>query len=373
MLEIVSIVGARPQFIKLAPIARALAKHDTVSHRLIHTGQHYDVQMSAVFFDELELPHPDLNLEIGSASHGVQTGAMLSKLEAAFESPRPHAVLVYGDTNSTLAATLAAAKIHIPVAHIEAGLRSFDRSMPEELNRLVADHCADRLYAPTPAAMRNLERENLSSRAIQTGDVMLDAVLHNRGLAEDKSRIVESLQLTPGRYLLLTVHRASNTTREVLERILAAVSELASESLPVVFPAHPRTRPLAEELGYKASPAFKIVEPAAYLDMLRLIQEASVVLTDSGGVQKEAAFLETPCITLRRETEWVETVELGVNRLVGQDAAAIRAAVEQSTEGESLFNPTVREQMRRSFGSGDAAESIVGDLLHWCNAESGAN
>lgn len=365
-IAIVSIVGARPQFVKLAPVARALEQAGSFAHRVIHTGQHYDDRMSAVFFDELELPLPDIDLEVGSGSHGVQTGAMLARLEEAFESDRPDVVLVYGDTNSTLAATLAATKIHIPVAHIEAGLRSFNRTMPEEINRLVADHCGDRLYAPTPTAMENLADEQLTDRAVQSGDVMRDAVLHNRQLAKDKSRVLDTLKLEPGEYGLLTIHRPVNTTAESLETILAALESQAAATLPLIFPVHPRTRPLVRELGYEKSQAIRVIEPAAYLDMLQLLEGAAVVVTDSGGVQKEAAFLSTPCITLRDETEWTETIEMGVNRLVGQDASAIKDAFSGVLESEDIFDKVVAKELDRHYGNGASAGLIASDLVSWC-------
>lgn len=365
-IDIVSIVGARPQFIKLAPMARALKRAGSFAHRVIHTGQHYDERMSAIFFNELELPRPDIDLEVGSGSHGAQTGAMLARLEEAFESNRPDVVLVYGDTNSTLAATLAAAKIHIPVAHIEAGLRSFNRSMPEELNRLVADHCGDRLYAPTPTAMKNLADEHLTDRAVQSGDVMRDAVLHNRQLARKNSRALQRLQLEPGQYGLLTIHRPVNTIAESLEKILAVLADQAASTLPLIFPVHPRTCPLVSELGYDRSSALRVIEPAAYLDMLQLLEGAAVVVTDSGGVQKEAAFLSTPCITLREETEWTETVEMGVNRLVGQDADAIRCAFDDIVGSKRVFDNAVAKELNRHYGVGNAAELIAKDLANWC-------
>jgi len=364
-IGIVSIVGARPQFVKLAPVARALEQAGSFAHRVIHTGQHYDDRMSAVFFDELELPRPDIDLEVGSGSHGVQTAAMLAGLEEAFESNRPDVVLVYGDTNSTLAATLAATKIHIPVAHIEAGLRSFNRSMPEEINRLVADHCGDRLYAPTPTAMKNLAAEHLADRAVQSGDVMRDAVLHNRQLAREKSRALETLQLEPGQYGLLTIHRPINTTAESLEKILGALESQAAATLPLIFPVHPRTRPLVSELGYDRSSALRVIEPSAYLDMLQLLEGAAVVVTDSGGVQKEAAFLSTPCITLREETEWTETIDMGVNRLVGQNVAAIKDAFAGILEPEDVFDKAVAKELDRHYGNGASAGLIASDLVSW--------
>ena len=363
--DFVSIVGARPQFIKLGPVARALESLDGVEHRVIHTGQHYDDRMSAVFFEELGLPKPDTNLDVGSAGHGEQTGAMLARLENLFESRRPRAVLVYGDTNSTLAATLAAAKLHIPVAHIEAGLRSFNRRMPEEINRIVADHCGDRLYAPTPTAMQNLTDENLADRAVFSGDVMRDAVQHNCEIARANSTILDNFDLAPGEFGLMTVHRPVNTTVAALSAILKSVGDAAAATVPVVFPIHPRTRPLLDKIDCPELSYIKVVEPVAYLDMLQLLDSAAVVITDSGGVQKEAAFLGTPCVTLREETEWVETLEMGVNRLVGQDCGEIKSAVSAMTGRGDIFNARVWRAMDEIYGSGHAAHAIAVDLINW--------
>jgi len=363
---VVSIVGARPQFVKLAPVARALEQVGSFAHRVIHTGQHYDDKMSAVFFDELELPRPDIDLEVGSGSHGVQTGAMLARLEEALESNRPDLVLVYGDTNSTLAATLAATKIHVPVAHIEAGLRSFNRTMPEEINRLVADHCGDRLYAPTPTAMMNLANENLADRAMQSGDVMRDAVLHNRHLAREKSRALETLKVKPGQYGLLTIHRPINTTAENLQKILGVLESQAAAMLPLIFPVHPRTRRLVNELGFDKSSALRVIEPVSYLDMLQLLEGAAIAVTDSGGVQKEAAFLSTPCMTLREETEWTETIDMGVNWIVGQDTAAISKAFAGILDLQVVFDDVVAKELDRHYGRGNSADLIASDLVNWC-------
>jgi UDP-N-acetylglucosamine 2-epimerase len=240
--------------------------------------------------------------------------------------------------------------------------------MPEEINRLVADHCGDRLYAPTPTAMKNLADEHLADRAVQSGDVMRDAVFHNRQLAREKSRALETLQLEPGQYGLLTIHRPINTTAESLEKILGALESQAAATLPLIFPVHPRTRPLVGELGYDSSSALRVIEPAAYLDMLQLLEGAAVVVTDSGGVQKEAAFLSTPCITLREETEWTETIDMGVNRLVGQDVAAINDAFSKIFELGSVFDKTVAKELDRCYGNGASAGLIASDLVSWCAA-----
>lgn len=363
--KLISVVGARPQFVKLAPIANAIDGADNAMHQVIHTGQHYDENMSAAFFDELKLPKPDIDLGVGSGSHAEQTGAMLTALEAAFLKESPDAVLVYGDTNSTLAATLAATKIHIPVAHIEAGLRSYDRGMPEEVNRLVADHCGDRLYAPTPRAMTNLETEGLTNRSVLSGDVMLDAVNTNRELAASKSDVLARFGLEPGAFGLVTVHRASNTTGDALTDLMQALEETANKHLKLIFPVHPRTRAMLDELDYAAPDGLTLTDPMPYLDNLSLIEAAALVLTDSGGVQKEAAFLHTPCLTLRDETEWTETVEIGANRLVGGNPEKLDDAVRDTLKAENVFDDAVIRRMIEHYGEGNAAELIVNDCLEW--------
>lgn len=359
--KLVSIVGARPQFVKLAPISRAITGRDTLSHSVVNTGQHYDDSMSRVFFDELELPKPDIDLEIGSGNHGVQTGRMMEKLEACFVNERPDVVIVYGDTNSTLAGTLVAAKLHIPIAHIEAGLRSFNRLMPEEINRVTADHCSDRLYAPTPTGMQNLQNENLAERSLLTGDIMRDAVTYNYALAKSRSEVVSRMELDNSRFGLLTLHRPVNTTATELGRILDFLGQWESSLETIIFPIHPRTKAIVESAGIKISPSVQLIDPLPYLDMLSIVSAATVVLTDSGGLQKEAAFLETPCITLRDETEWVETLELGVNFLSGTEENSIKKALEQALAG-NLFDDHVKSQLDQYFGAGNAAEVIVSDL-----------
>jgi len=362
-MKLVSIVGARPQFVKLAPLSRAFEQHPQIAHTIVHTGQHYDDKMSAVFFEELELPKPDLNLEIGSASHAVQTGKMMERLEEQFSNDRPDVVLVYGDTNSTLAACLAASKIHIPIAHVEAGLRSFNRKMPEEINRVATDHCSDRLYSPTPAGMHNLHAENLAERSIFTGDVMRDAVVHNIELAHQKSNILDTLKLHDKDYAVLTLHRPSNTDPTTLPGLLSEIDKVAQSIMPVVFPVHPRTRAILAESGKDFSSAIRFIEPLAYLDMLLLLENADLALTDSGGLQKEAAFLSTTCITLREETEWTETVDMGVNQLVGNNTDLIHAAVNAVTTSPSPFNNQTASELDSFFGTGNASQVISEDLL----------
>ena len=360
-----SVIGARPQFVKLAPIVQAMEEYEMVNHRIVHTGQHYDDRMSATFFDQLELPEPDVNLGVGSGSHGKQTAAMLVELEAYFLEFKPDAVIVYGDTNSTLAGAIAAAKIHIPIAHVEAGLRSFRRSMPEEINRLVADHCGDRLYAPTPQAMQNLRTENLETRSLLSGDVMLDAVLRNVALAQDKCTTLADYSLEPGGFGLVTVHRPVNTTLESLKGLLALFEATVEQHLTLMFPVHPRTRAVLDEMNYQPPDELRLLEPLSYLDIINLIQAAAVVITDSGGVQKEAAFLGTPCLTLRDETEWTETVSIGVNRLVGDTGSDLLVGVEECLASPNRFDEGARRQIAEHYGDGHAARVIVKDLIGW--------
>ena len=322
MKTIVTVVGARPQFIKAAAVSRELRRH--FRNVLVHTGQHYDENMSQVFFDELAIPPPAYNLEIGSGGHGAQTGAMLAALEKVLLQEQPDRVLVYGDTNSTLAGALAAVKLHIPVAHVEAGLRSFNRRMPEEINRILADHLADLLFCPSETAVANLAAEGVVNGVRLVGDVMFEALMHAADAARRKSDVLDRFHLGQKAYALATIHRAENTDDpERLGRLVAALREL-SRAMPVVFPVHPRTRSRLPDTG-KAD-HLHLVEPVGYLDMVRLETEAAVILTDSGGVQKEAFWHRVPCVTLREETEWVETVQQGWNVLAGTDPTAILRA-----------------------------------------------
>jgi UDP-N-acetylglucosamine 2-epimerase len=324
-MKIVAVVGARPQFIKAAPISRAVAEHNhmaplssCIKEVIVHTGQHYDHNMSQVFFKEMHIPEPHINLGVGSGPHGKQTGEMLIRIEEVLQGEKPDWVLVYGDTNSTLAGALAACKCHIRVAHIEAGLRSFNREMPEEHNRVLTDHCADLLFCPTQTAMDNLAREGITQGVHLVGDTMYDGVLQFAEIARRRSTILRDLGLKPKEYLLATVHRPYNTDNPAnLGNILAAFAEIEES---VIFPVHPRTRRKIAEFGLlnpkSASRNPKIFDPVGYLDMLVLEQNANMILTDSGGMQKEAYFFGVPCLTLRPETEWVETIEAGWNVLV---------------------------------------------------------
>jgi UDP-N-acetylglucosamine 2-epimerase len=323
-LKIVSIIGARPQFIKAAAVSRVLReRHQEI---LVHTGQHYDYKMSGIFFDGLDLPKPDRNLEVGSGSHATQTGAMLKGIEDVLLSERPDYLLIYGDTNSTVAGALAASKLSIPVVHVEAGLRSFNRRMPEEINRVVADHLSELLLCPSDTAIDNLAAEGITRNVHQVGDVMLDVLNWARQRLETKpSQILQSLGLSKKNYLLATVHRSENTDDPArLSQILNAFNALEET---IVFPVHPRSRKMIAESAHKILSHIHMIEPVGYMDMVALAGSARLILTDSGGLQKEAYWLNVPCITMRAETEWVETVQVGWNKLVGPDSEKIINAV----------------------------------------------
>jgi UDP-N-acetylglucosamine 2-epimerase len=327
-MKIISIVGARPQFIKLSALSRKLRKR----HReiVLHTGQHYDYELSRVFFSELSLPKPDYHLGVGSAEHGEQTGRMLKGIEEVLLFEKPDIVIVYGDTNSTLAGALAGAKQNIPVAHVEAGLRSFVKTMPEEINRVLTDHVSSLLFCPTPTSVKNLKKEGITEGVHLVGDVMYDSLEENLAVAEKRSKIMKKLDLTPKDFYLVTVHRAENTdTKENLKKLCRV---LASLDRKTVFPVHPRTRKkLSEFKLLKRLLSLKHllpIDPVSYLDMLVLEKNAKYVLTDSGGVQKEAFFLRTPCLTMRKETEWVETLAGGNNIMVGLDVTKMTKAIQ---------------------------------------------
>lgn len=343
--NIVTIVGARPQFIKAAPVSRALSQD--FNEILIHTGQHYDYGMSEIFFQEMQMRPADFNLGIGGGSHGEQTGMMLMELEKKLAAVHADCVLVYGDTNSTLAGALAAAKAGIPLAHVEAGLRSYNRSMPEEINRVLTDHVSTFLFCPTDVAIENLAKEGITHRVFQVGDVMYDALLHNLTLARSRSQIVSRFDLKAGEYALATIHRAANTDHP--ERLLSLLDALSSLPTRVVFPVHPRTRGLIERLGWKPSANILLIEPLGYFDILTMQENANCILTDSGGMQKEAYLLGVRCITLREETEWVETVSSGWNKLVGVDKSAILDAF-------TSWHPSGNQPAL--YGDGHSAEKI---------------
>ena len=366
-MRTVSIVGARPQFVKLAPVSRAMAALGAsggaaIEDVIVHTGQHYDPGLSDIFFTELEIPHPDIDLKIGSGSHGQQSARMLEGIEQVLVERTPDVVVVYGDTNSTLAGALAAAKLHIPIAHVEAGLRSFDRHMPEEVNRLVADHLSEVLLAPTQTAMENLTKENLVDRAVLTGDVMLDAIRFNRDLSLQRSAILTELALEPQSYGVVTLHRAANTDSERLIVILETLDEVAEQHLPLVFPVHPRTvaRIGSDYPDWQPGGRLRLIDPVGYLDMVRLVDSAAIVLTDSGGLQKEAFFLDAPCVTLRNKTEWPETVDGGGNVLTGAEPERILAAVGAVMGGSGRPATGAAEAY---FGDGHAADKIVQEIV----------
>ena len=350
-MKIASIVGARPNFIKLAPVSRVIRKY--ARELIIHTGQHYDYEMDKIFFQELGIHEPDYHLGIGSGSHGHQTGEMLKGIEDVLVKEKPDMALIFGDTNTTLAGALAATKLHIPVAHVEAGLRSFDRNMPEEINRVLVDHCSDLLFCPTETAVDNLKKEGIIREVHLTGDVMADILKDCIRIAEKSSRILDDLDLKPKEYCLATVHRAENTDDPVrLKGIIDALCEMDD----VLFPCHPRTEKRLRDgaLWDRLNKEVWVIKPVGYLDMLLLERSARKILTDSGGVQKEAYMLKVPCITMRDGTEWVETVEDGWNVLVGADKEKIISAA-------SSFDP--QSEQREMFGKGDASQRIVGAFL----------
>jgi UDP-GlcNAc3NAcA epimerase len=348
MKRIVSVVGARPQFVKAAVVSRALAKAGGIQEKLVHTGQHYDDNMSEVFFRELGIAAPDHHLGVHGGSHGEMTGRMLAGIERVLLDEKPGLVLIYGDTNSTLAAALAAVKLHIPVAHVEAGLRSFNARMPEEINRIVADRVSRWLLCPTAVAQKNLLAEGIAPERIHVvGDVMYDAVLHYAARAVAPA--------VSGAYCVATVHRAENTDDPaLLGGILRALEEV-SRSIPVVLPLHPRTRARVAQFGLSAG-GVRIVEPVGYLEMLGLLRGCEAVFTDSGGLQKEAYFLGKPCVTLRTETEWVELVDLGVNVVTGADAGAIIAAWKTLRSRQLDWSA-------RPYGDGDAGGRVAAVIL----------
>ncbi len=364
-MNIVTIVGARPQFIKAAAVSRAIRKHnnenpeDGIHEVIVHTGQHYDENMSQVFFDELDIPKPDYNLESGGGTHGAMTGRMLESIEHVLLVEQSDWVLIYGDTNSTLAGAIAASKLHIPVAHVEAGLRSFNMKMPEEINRVLVDRVSTILFCPTETAVNNLKSEGMTQGVLNVGDVMYDASLFYREMAREKSTILRGLSLKPKEYVLVTCHRAENTDDPI--RLAGIVQGLAAivDLVRVIFPLHPRTRKALEETGlFERLGQVEVLEPVSFLDMVQLEESAKAIVTDSGGVQKEAYFFGVPCITMRDETEWVETVDAGCNYLVGADANKILAAYANLSDIclEDSFNVPL-------YGKGDTANQIVSCML----------
>ncbi len=390
-MKIVTIIGARPQIIKAAALSRAIAKHHAGQIRevIVHTGQHYDENMSQVFFDELQIPRPDYNLHVGSASHGIQTARMTEGIEAVLLKEKPDFIVLYGDTNSTLAGAVAASKIHVPIVHIEAGLRSFNKAMPEEINRIVCDHCATLLFTPTKAGLENLKREGFSidesgpstgsgassptidnPKVYHCGDIMYDNSMHFAEVAEAKTYIISRLALDGKPFVLATIHRDSNTDQpERLGAIFNAMLQLAEES-PIVLPLHPRTAKLLktnldESLHNQIRNCLniKLIPPVSFLEMIALERNASLVLTDSGGVQKEAYFFKKPCIILRTETEWVEIVETGNAILADADESRIMEAWRRFKAQPPTDFPEI-------FGDGHAAEFMLSRILECCACHS---
>lgn len=358
-MKIVTIIGARPQFIKAAMVSRAIIKHNKeagqpITELLLHTGQHYDENMSDIFFSQLEIPSPTWQLNIANGSHGDMTGRMLIEIEKRLIEARPDYVLVYGDTNSTLAGALAASKLHIPIVHIEAGLRSFNKQMPEEINRILTDHMSSLLCCPTSAAINNLANEGILEGVYHVGDVMYDAALVFGKIAESSSTIMNDLSILEKSFYLCTVHRAENTDNEErMRQIIEALLQIGDKDLPVVLPLHPRTKKylthynLLEKL--EKSMGIRLTQPLSFLDMVLLEKKAKAILTDSGGIQKEAYFHKTPCITLRDETEWIETVEAGWNQIARYKTENIIRC---------LHNNPARKEINE-YGNGHAAEAVI--------------
>lgn len=347
-MKIVSVVGARPEFIQATPISRALRETGRHQEILVHTGQHYDYLMSQTFFDDLGIPAPDYNLEVGSGSHARQTAEILVRMEEVLLQEQPNLIMVRGDTNSTLAGALAASKLHIPTAHVEAGERSFDRRMPEEINRLVADSLANLHFCVSRAALDHLAAEGITRSVYWVGDVMLDAMRQNRSIALSKSDILSRLELKPGSYTLATIHRAANTDDPIRLQQIVDIFNGVNET--VVFPAHPRTRKALSQLGAHFKSHVKLIDPVGYFDIITLEDNARMIATDSGGVQREAYFLGKPCLTLRDETEWIETVNVGWNKLVGTNPAQVLPA---------WFSFAPPAEQPPIFGDGNTGRQIV--------------
>lgn len=345
-MNVLNIIGARPQFIKVGIVNKSLIEDPSINSVIVHTGQHYDENMSKVFFDELEISRPNYNLNVGSGTHGQQTATMLSGIEEILLSEKPDWVIVYGDTNSTIAGSLAASKLHIKIAHVEAGLRSFNRLMPEEINRIATDHISDLLFAPTKNAMNLLEKEGLKEKSVFSGDVMYDSILHFEKLANQKVEISSITDLSE--FYLATIHRQENTDDpERLQNIFSALSQLEK---PVLLPIHPRTQKHLSQISYSKN--IKIIDPVSYLEMILLLKNCSKVLTDSGGLQKEAYFLQKQCITLRDETEWIETLDNNWNFIVGADTNLILDKI----------GAVLKTEQNNYFGNGNSVKIIIDTL-----------
>lgn len=356
-MKIVTIVGARPQFVKAAALSREFKKHTNIEEVILHTGQHFDKNMSDVFFEEMQIPHPKYNLNINSLSHGAMTGRMLEEIEKILLKEKPDYLLVYGDTNSTLAGALAAKKLHIKLVHVEAGLRSFNMAMPEELNRILTDRISDILFCPTSTAIDNLEREgfsNFDSLIFNVGDVMQDAALFYEKQADQNSNILKDTHIKKNEYYLCTLHRAENTNNmERLASIIKGLNNLASK-FQLVLPIHPRTKQLLNK--FKLNKNIKIIAPVGYFDMIQLIKNSRLVITDSGGLQKEAYFFNKFCITTRDQTEWTELVSHGYNKIVGADAKKI-------IDGVECFESQTFHREIELYGGGFATQAIVSNMI----------
>ena len=359
-MKILTILGARPQFIKAGSVSREIAKHNEIEEVIVHTGQHYDANMSDIFFDEMKIPKPDYFLGIGGKSHGAMTGQMIEKIEEVCLKEQPDWVMVYGDTNSTLAGAIVASKLHIKLAHVEAGLRSFNMRMPEEINRILTDRVSQILFCPTDTAIENLINEgfeNFDSKIVKSGDVMQDGAMFYKKFAK-KPLITHNESLITNNYILCTIHRAENTDNENrLKNIFEALNDIAQEK-QVILPLHPRTKKMIQTLKLNIQ-NLMIIDPVGYLEMVWLIDNCALIMTDSGGLQKEAFFFEKPCITLRDETEWVELIECGINTLVGADKEKIISAY----KNHSKFN--IENSKSDLYGGGKASKTIVKELLEF--------
>lgn len=356
-MKIVTVLGARPQFIKAGSVSREIQKHSGLTEIIVHTGQHYDENMSDVFFEEMRIPRPDYFLGIGGKSHGAMTGQMIEKIEEVLIKEKPDFVMVYGDTNSTLAGALAASKLHIPIAHVEAGLRSFNMKMPEEINRILTDRISSLLFCPTQIAIKNLENEGVQhwgSKVILSGDVMQDGALYYRQFARKPASVTQGKD-----FILCTIHRAENTDNmQRLSQIVSALNELHHRLAPVVLPLHPRSRKIIQSTHLPLS--VQAIDPVGYLEMMWFLNHCSLVMTDSGGLQKEAYFFKKPCLTLRDETEWLELVEIGANTLVGADPRLILE------KADHFYGKTVTDECKL-YGEGSASKKIVESLLNFVN------
>ncbi len=355
-MKIITIIGARPQFVKAAALSREFAKHDSIEEILVHTGQHFDTNMSEVFFEEMEIPKPKFNLDINSLSHGAMTGRMLEEIEKLLILEKPDVLLVYGDTNSTLAGAIAAKKLHIKVAHVEAGLRSFNMDMPEEVNRILTDRISDFLFCPTQTAIDNLQKEgyeNIDCKIVNTGDVMEDAALFYAKKSEEKSTVIKGI--AQEKFILATLHRAENTDdKEKLNDIVEALNHIHAEVCPVVLPLHPRTKAKLSLFGIDLK--VKLIDPVGYFDMIELLKNCELVMTDSGGLQKEAYFFDKNCVTMREQTEWVELIKANVNVLAGSDKVLIINGTKEMLETKSDFSVNL-------YGNGNATKNIAEALI----------